>query len=89
MSDTTIHTPAGADAPASAGHADEHIHMPSPSFSPIVLALGLTILGFGLAFGAVAIALGAIITVIGLGTWIADDIAEGSRHSAADEAQPH
>lgn len=84
MSDTPVHTQSHAGDPASAGHADEHIHMPPPSFSPIVLALGLTILCFGLAFGAIAIVLGAVVTVIGLGTWIADDIrsasAEPSEH---------
>jgi hypothetical protein len=50
------------------------IHMPSPSFSPIILALGLSILIFGLVFGAVALILGAVVTAIGLGTWIVDDI---------------
>ena len=78
MSDTPVHTQSRAGDPASAGHIEEHIHMPSPSFSPVILALGLTILCFGLAFGAVAIVLGAIVTVIGLGTWIADDIRSDS-----------
>ncbi len=74
MSNTPVHTQAYEAEPASGSHAEAHIHMPSPSFSPIILALGLTILCFGLAFGAIAIVLGAVVTVIGLGTWIADDI---------------
>ena len=59
-------------------HAAEHIHMPSPSFSPIVLALGLAFISFGLAFGAVILIIGVIITAIGLGTWILDDIRSAS-----------
>jgi Cytochrome c oxidase subunit IV len=55
-----------------------HIHMPSASFSPIILALGLTVAGFGIAFGTGVIIVGAIITVIGLGTWIYDDIKNAS-----------
>ena len=57
---------------------DLHIHMPSASFSPIILALGLTIAGFGIAFGTGVIIVGAVITVIGLGTWIYDDIKNAS-----------
>jgi len=82
MSDTPVHAQAGMRDAAPDGHVEEHIHMPSPSFSPIVLALGLTILCFGLAFGAVAVVLGAVVTVIGLGTWIADDIRSASTQSS-------
>ncbi len=60
------------------GGAEEHIHMPSPSFSPIILALGLAFLVFGLAFGLVPILIGVILTVIGFGTWIYDDIKSAS-----------
>ena len=31
-------------------HADHHIHMPSPSYWPIVLALALPIIAFGVIF---------------------------------------
>ena len=55
-----------------------HIHMPSPSLSPIILAAGITLLAFGVAFGTLVIILGAIITLIGLGTWIYDDIRNAS-----------
>ena len=59
-------------------HSEVHIHMPSPSFSPIILALGLAFLVFGLAFGLVPIVIGAILAVIGFGTWIYDDIKSAS-----------
>jgi hypothetical protein len=55
-----------------------HIHMPAPSLSPIILALGMTIAGFGIAFGNVVIVIGAVVTFIGLGTWIYDDIKNAS-----------
>ena len=55
-----------------------HIHMPANSLSPIILALGMTVAGFGIAFGTGVIIVGAIITVIGLGTWIYDDIRNAS-----------
>ena len=57
---------------------DLHIHMPAASLSPIILALGMTIAGFGIAFGTGVIIVGAVITVIGLGTWIYDDIKNAS-----------
>jgi membrane-bound ClpP family serine protease len=70
--ESNMHTGAAAE------HPEEHIHMPSPSFSPIILALGLACLVFGLAFGLVPIVIGAVLAVIGFGTWIYDDIKSGS-----------
>ena len=55
-----------------------HIHMPSPSLSPIILATGITLAAFGIAFGTLVIIVGVIITLIGLGTWIYDDIRNAS-----------
>ena len=78
MSNKPVSTPAADEATMHADHAEEHIHMPSPSFSPIILALGLSVVSFGVAFGAVALIIGAIVTVIGLGTWILDDIRSAS-----------
>jgi hypothetical protein len=53
---------------------DEEIHMPSPSWSPVILALGMTLLVFGVSLASIVfVPLGAIITLIGLGTWIYDD----------------
>ncbi len=81
MSNHSASTAQAPDAGAPA-QTDAHIHMPSPSFSPIILALGLAILVFGLVFGAVALVLGGVITVIGLGTWILDDIRSASAEHA-------
>jgi hypothetical protein len=70
----TIHTredgPSGHDE-----HEDEHEpHMPPPSLSPIILAVGLTFLAFGILFGPVVIAIGVMATALGLGTWLYDEI---------------
>lgn len=78
MEETTTH-----DASAHAhAHEDEHEpHMPPPSLSPIILAAGMTALGFGLVLGPVLIILGTIGTLIGLGTWLYDEI----RNAGAQE----
>lgn len=58
---------------------EESIHMPSPSWSPIILALGMTLLVFGVSLASVVvIPLGGIVTLIGLGTWIYDEIKNAS-----------
>lgn len=77
MEEMTTHD-AGAQAQAAAHtHEDEHEHephMPPPSLSPIILAAGITALGFGIVLGPVLIILGAIVTLLGLGTWLYDEI---------------
>jgi hypothetical protein len=59
-------------------HGSEHIHMPPPSLSPIILAVGITAAAFGLLFGPLVIAIGVIVILIGLGTWIYDEIKNAS-----------
>ncbi len=59
-------------------HEEEHIHMPAPSLSPILLAFGLTGAVFGIIFGPIVMILGVILTVVGLGTWIYDDVKNAS-----------
>jgi cytochrome c oxidase subunit 1 len=59
------------------GHAGG-IHLPSPSFWPIVSALGFPVLGYGLVYGATAIVapIGALIILIGLFGWALEPSAE-------------
>lgn len=66
MENTTAQHDAHEDAPEP--------HMPAPSLSPIILAFGLTFLAFGVVLGPVVIAIGVIGTLIGLGTWLYDEI---------------
>ena len=44
-------------------HADAHMHMPSPSYWPMVLALGLPVVAIGLIFNIVISVAGALIII--------------------------
>ena len=63
--------------------AEPEPHLPSPSLSPAIIGLGVTILSFGILFGLVLIVLGAVILLIGMVTWLIDDantfVAAGDR----------
>ncbi|MBU6361185.1 MAG: hypothetical protein WCL57_05740 [Chloroflexota bacterium] len=66
---------------------EDHIHMPSPSWAPIILALGMTVLGFSViwresAGGLIGLITGVIVTLLGLGMWIADEIRNASAPAA-------
>ncbi len=50
-------------------HADEHIHLPSPSYWPIVLAFALPVMAYGVIFNTLLIVAGAAIVVLGLYGW--------------------
>jgi hypothetical protein len=77
---------AGADVspagPHAEGHGDGHtgghaIHMPSPSYFPVVAALGLPVIGYGLIFAMPAvIVVGAAITLAGFFGWALEPSAE-------------
>ncbi len=63
---------------------EEHgIHMPSPSFYPIVSAIGIAILGAGLVFissgpiGVAILTVGAVIALWGLVGWAAEPVTRG------------
>lgn len=76
MDTNTVTSTPGEDA------HEEEIHMPSPSWSPIILALGMTLLIFGVSLASIVfVPLGAVITLIGLGTWIYDEINNASAHA--------
>jgi membrane-bound ClpP family serine protease len=53
--------------------AEVEPHLPPPSLSPSIIALGVTILSFGILFGVVLIAVGVVILIIGIVTWLVDD----------------
>ena len=53
--------------------AEAEPHLPAPSLSPAIIGLGVTILSFGILFGVVLIAVGAVILLIGIITWLIDD----------------
>ena len=59
-------------------NVDSHIHLPSPSYWPIVLAFGLPIMAYGLIFNRLLILAGGIIVLLAIFGWclepsVADD----------------
>ena len=59
-----------AHGPAHAEHGEHGIHMPSPSYYPFVVALGLPIIGYGAVFKTFWLLIpGAIITLFGICAW--------------------
>jgi cytochrome c oxidase subunit 1 len=53
---------------------DEHdahdIHMPAPSYMPIIAAAGLPIVAIGLLYSYPLIAVGALVGLVGLYGWV-------------------
>ncbi len=50
-------------------HADHHIHLPSPSYWPIVLAFSLPIIGFGVIYNHLIAFVGVAILVLAMFGW--------------------
>src|SRR5262245_14714748 len=51
-------------------HGGHHIHMPSPSYYPFIVALGLPILGYAAVYSSVWLAvLGGLVVLFGLYAW--------------------
>jgi plastocyanin len=60
------------------------IHMPGPSFRPIIASLALAVLFFGLVFGGWLIPVGIIFLVVALLGWLSDARAEYRKAVEAD-----
>ncbi len=62
----------------------EDIHLPPPSLAPAVMSVGVLLLSLGLVYGLALIAIGVVIMVMGLATWLIDDarafVASGDGH---------
>jgi cytochrome c oxidase subunit 1 len=59
-------------------NADAHIHLPSPSYWPIVLAFGLPVIAYGVIFNLILSFVGLAIVLLGMFGWalepsVADD----------------
>jgi cytochrome c oxidase subunit I len=50
-------------------HAEQNIHLPSPSYWPIVLAFSLPVMAYGVIYNHVGIAVGAAITLLAMFGW--------------------
>ena len=63
---------------AEEARADKHFHMPSPSYWPIILAVGLPIIAYGIIFNRLLAVFGAVIVLFAMFGWslepsVADD----------------
>jgi cytochrome c oxidase subunit 1 len=65
-----IRVPAGAAPAPAEGHGGGHaIHLPSPSFWPLVSAVGLPIMAYGVLYGWWLVGAGALVVLIGFFGW--------------------
>jgi cytochrome c oxidase subunit 1 len=62
--------------PAADGHGGHGIHMPGPSYYPVIAALGLPILAYGLIFNFWLAGLGVVVVLAGIYGWILEPSAE-------------
>ena len=54
------------------GH-DQQIHMPPPSLSPVIIAVGVTFISFGILWSIILVGIGVVLLLVGLATWLIDD----------------
>lgn len=81
--DAKVHPEHVAEAAAGHEHAEVHEpHMPAPSLSPIILGAGMTLAAFGIVLHPIMLILGVVGILVGLGTWLYDEIVNAS--SATD-----
>jgi cytochrome c oxidase subunit 1 len=59
-----------------AHNGEKHIHMPSPSFWPLVSAVGLPLVAFGLLYWIPIAVVGGLVTVVGLYGWALEPATE-------------
>lgn len=71
-----------------AAGSPQEIHLPPPSLAPAVIGLGVMLLAFGVVYGPALMAIGLLVAVLGLVTWLVDDArafaAAGDDHAQGD-----
>ena len=50
--------------------AGESVHLPGPSYLPVVVALGITIVVVGVVLSPLIVAVGALIALIAIVRWV-------------------
>jgi Flp pilus assembly protein TadB len=63
---------------AQAEEGGEPIHLPGPSYQPVLVAFGLTLAVIGIVLSEILVAIGLVITVITLFRWVRDTRRETS-----------
>lgn len=59
---------------------EPNIHMPSPSFWPIVLAAGLLLIAFGVVLDIIISVAGVAVLLAAIAGWALENRTEGSHH---------
>lgn len=70
-------------------HGPHEIHLPSPTVAPAVIALGVMLIAFGILFGPILAAVGGVIMLAGLATWLINDAREYARAGDRGEHGGH
>lgn len=52
--------------------ATEQVHLPGPSYLPVIVAAGITLALVGVVISFVVLAIGVIITVVGVVRWVGE-----------------
>jgi cytochrome c oxidase subunit 1 len=72
-----VPVPAGGSGEAEhSGHGGHGIHLPGPSYYPLISALGLPIIGYGLIFNWWLVAVGLVVVLAGFYGWVLEPSAE-------------
>jgi Flp pilus assembly protein TadB len=66
MADEVLGSEPAADEPG------EAIHLPGPSYQPVLVAFGLTLAIVGVVISSALVAIGLVITVVTVFRWIRD-----------------
>ena len=71
-------------------HADKHIHMPSPSYWPILVALGLPIVAYGIIFSRWLSIIGVALLLLSLFGWALEpSVADDADYDSPEHGEHH
>ena len=88
-----VRVPAGASDHPADGHEEGHaIHLPSPSFWPLVAAVGLPVIAYGVLYSWWLVGAGALVTVVGFMGWAMEPrwrSSDGRHHRARGAGRTH
>ena len=85
---TAVPIPAGASPDHVGGHDDdhaEHIHMPDPSYWPLMLAIAMLPFGYGMIYrNVLLLSAGTLLILIAKFGWVIEPLAEGDDDLPSD-----
>jgi cytochrome c oxidase subunit 1 len=70
-------------------NAEAHIHMPSPSYWPLVLAIGVGVLGLGVIYGTPVMVVGGLVVLLGSFGWVLEPSTAGPIDFETPSADGH